>query len=715
MTAPALSIDFETRSAVDIVKAGADVYAEDLSTEVLCMAWAIGDGPVNIWRPFEGDPDPQEALDHIAAGKPVAAWNSAFEEAIWQYVIGRDYPFWPRLKTEQLFDTMAHAYAAALPGALDACAKALGLEAQKDGAGKRVMLQLSKPRKVSDDGSITYWTPADAPDKFAKLYAYCQQDVVVEREIGRRLRPLSATERELWLIDQRINRRGIRIDVNAATYAIGIAKAEQKRLGAMLSDITGGAVKSVTNHPGMLAWVQSRGVAATSVDKPAVREMLDTPGLPADVRAALLLKKEGGRASTAKFTSMLAGVNTDGRARGLFQYHGSTTGRWAGRRIQLQNLVRPKWKATQIGEAIELFGRPDATAAIDLCFGDPMDVLASSTRGMLIPNPGCVFIGGDYSNIEGRVLAWLAGEQWKIDAFLEYDAGRAPDLYIVAYARAFGVDTKTVGAESDERQVGKVTELGCGYQGGVGAWRSMAKNYNVDLAHAAAVAMRAASADAIERAERMRQWMQVEHGMHADLPPEVWRGLRVLVNGWRDPHVAIRNFWKDLEECALSAVQHRGEKFTTQSGKITFSCAKSFLYMKLPSGRLLSYARPSLEYVDDELRGGQKLVVQFYAVKEEKGGGKKGKKRFGKQHGYGGHWAENATQAVARDALAEAVIRLERANYPVVLHVHDEARSEVAEALADKELCERLMGEIPKWATGCPIAVKADIMRRYHK
>ena len=191
-----LSCDFETRSACDIMTAGADVYAEHESTEVLCLAWSIDDGPVHIFRPLCGDPDPVEALDHVEAGGMVAAWNAPFEAAIWQHVVPRQFPGWPQIPLEQLDDTMARAYAAALPGALGECARALGLPQEKDDAGRRVMLQLSKPRSFNDNGEPVWWTPADVPAKFEHLYKYCQQDVVVEREIGRRLRPLSAAERQ---------------------------------------------------------------------------------------------------------------------------------------------------------------------------------------------------------------------------------------------------------------------------------------------------------------------------------------------------------------------------------------------------------------------------------------------------------------------------------------------------------------------------------------
>lgn len=715
MPAPVLSIDFETRSACDIIAAGADVYAEHPSTQVLCMAWAIGDGPVHIWRPLCGDSDPIEALDHIAAGGMVAAWNSAFEESIWTHVIARDYGYWPQLRTEQLDDTMARAYAAALPGALGECAKALGLPQEKDDAGRRVMLQLSKPRIVDDNGNATWWAPADAPAKFEHLYKYCQQDVVVEREIGRRLRPLSAAERQRWLMDQRINRRGVLLDVAAIDHAKALARSEMKRLSAELRELTAGAVPAATNVGALVKWVQGRGYPdLKSLDKAGLRSLLQDAALPGDVRKALKLRQEAGKASTAKFTSMLSGVNVDGRARGLFQFHAATTGRWAGRRIQLQNLVRPKLSVIEAGEAIELFADEEHGAdCLRLGYGAPLDVLSWCIRGMLIPAPGHEFIGGDFSNIEGRVLAWLAGEEWKLQAFRDFDAKIGPDLYKLAYARAFGVPSEEIGDDDDRRQIGKVMELACGYQGGIGAFRSMAKNYNADLASIAETVRSAAHPDAIERAEQKRQWLQVEHKQHADLPPEIYLGLRVLVDAWREAHPATKFLWKDVEECAMSAVQNPGTKYKTASGLLTFICGRHFLYTKLPGGRLLSYARPNLVYIDDELRGGKRLALQYWATGKDRK--KTGKKKFEPAIAYGGLFSENDTQAVSCDVLSEAMLRMEAADYPIVLHVHDEARAEVPIGFGSAADCARIMSQLPEWAGGLPVAVKCEVMRRYHK
>lgn len=712
--ATTLNLDFETRSECDLRAAGADVYAAHPSTDILCMAWSIDDGPVHIWRPLCGDVDPRPALDHIARGGTVRAWNTYFEESIWQHVVPRFCPGWPTLRTEQLDDTMARAYAAALPGALGMCAKALGLPQEKDTAGRNVMLQLCKPRTYVD-GKAVWWTPADAPEKFERLYQYCQQDVLVEREIGRRLRPLTGYQHQTWLLDQKINRRGVRLDVDAVENARRLAASEGDRLNREMAAATAGAVTAATQVGKLKDWVRGHGLAVASLDKAGLKTLLSDKATPNAVKAALRIRREAGKTSTAKFKKMLAGISSDGRARGLFQWHGTTTGRAAGRRIQVQSLVRPKLSADEVAEAIELFGdERDGATLINVGYGPPLDVLSWSVRGMIIPEPGCEMIGGDFRNIEGRMLAWLAGEDWKLDAFREFDAGTGPDLYKLAYGRAFDIDPNSIGDDGDDRrQIGKVMELACGYQGGVGAFRSMAKNYGAELAPLARIAVAAATQDALEDAERKRQWLQVEHKQHADLPAETYLGLRIIVDAWRAAHPTIKSFWPDMDECAMSAVQHRGERFTTGSKKIVYTCGRHFLYMRLPSGRYLSYARPSLVYIDDELRGGKRLALQYWAVGKDKG--KTGAKKFAPAIFYGGLGSENATQAAACDVLMDAMLRLENAGYPVVLHVHDEAQCEVPFGRGSVEDCQRIMSEVPDWAGGLPLSVECKSRVRYHK
>lgn len=701
-------LDWETFSPVDIKSAGADVYASHPDAEVLCMGYAIGNSAPRVWVP--GGPEPTDLLNHIAAGGEVAAWNSYFEWTVFEEIVARQCPTWPRPKLAQFHDIMAWAHAAGLPGALEECAKAMGLEERKDADGSKIMKRLTKPRKWNDDGTYTRWTRADAPGDFVKLFDYCRQDVVVERDIAHRLRPLPPAERAIWLVDQRINKRGMRLDVAAVDNARKLVQAEADRLHRDMRRVTGGQVETTTKVLALAELARDYGYAADSMDADAIHRLLQDDNLPEDLRRALEIRREAGKASTAKLSKMALQARRDGRARGQYTYHGTTTGRWAARGIQVQNMPRPKLKAAEVADCVALMGGPHAADTIALGYGAPLDVVSWSLRGMIIPAPGHEFVGGDFANIEGRVLAWLAGEFWKLDAFRDYDAGEGPDLYKVAYGRAFGVEPDSV--NSDQRQLGKVQELALGYQGGVGAFRAMAHTYRVNLGEIAEAVEAAASPDAWARAEKKRLWLQVEHGMHADLAPRVYTAVRLLVDAWREAHPRVKAFWREMEECSISAVKNKGSKFSVTGGLITWVCGRDFLFMVLPSGRAVHYARPSVILVTNQFTGQPQEVLRYYAAGKDKN---RSKKTFGPVLGYGGLITENAVQAVARDVQRDAMLRCDARGWPITLHTHDEIRCELPRGQVSPEEFAAVMGELPEWAGGLPVAVECEVMNRYHK
>lgn len=339
---PILHIDFETQSACDLKSAGSYIYARHPSTSILCMGWAFDDEPVQMWK--RGMPLPQRIIDHVANGGQVWAHNLAgFEIFIWNF-IGALQLGWPILKIEQCHCTMVMAYAMNLPGALEKTAPSLGITHQKDMAGNRVMMKLSQPKR---DGS--FWTEETAPEDFEKLYAYCAQDIVVEREVGKRVVPLSPRERQIWILDFKINSRGIAIDIKSALAARKVIELEKKRLDLEMVKITQNAVGACTNTGQLADWIRFRGIPTEGVAKSDVTELLLKDDLPADVRRALLLRQESAKSSVAKLEKMVDGVGSDGRIRGIFQYYGATsTGRWAGRRIQPQNFPRPNLKDEDI-------------------------------------------------------------------------------------------------------------------------------------------------------------------------------------------------------------------------------------------------------------------------------------------------------------------------------------------------------------------------------
>lgn len=653
-----LHIDFETYSACDLKAAGLDNYATDPTTGVHCMAWAFDDEPVAVIGPssrwWPQLPDLVSA--HVASGGTVVAHNAAFELAIWNNVCVPRFG-WPKLKPEQMRCTMAQAYAMSLPGSLDKAAAAAGITEQKDMAGARVMMQLARPKL---DG--TFWTPEEAPEKFKKLYDYCKQDVEVERQLDARLMKLSPAEQALWVLDYKINQRGIRVDLQSIETAIKLVESEKARLDAEMLRVTGGVVGKCTEVQLLIKWIRSLGVELPGVAKADVLDAL-SGNLPPAARSALELRKEAAKSSTAKLIAMRERASTDSRVRGTLQYHGASTGRWAGRGIQVQNFPRPRpgIKPAHVSTMIGMFDKRDL---LNMCFGPVMDALADCLRGMITAGPGKHLVAMDFSAIEARVLAWLAGQESVLKIFRTHGK-----IYEHAAAGIYGKHIDEV--NKDERQIGKVAVLALGYQGGVGAFQSMARVYGVRISDD--------QADEIKRA-------------------------------WREAHPKIVRYWYELEAAAINAVD-MGTTFRAgvAGREVAFKKSGSFLLCRLPSGRVICYPYPIIKQIDTPW-GEKKTALHFMSVNGVTG-------KWEETTTYGGSLAENITQAVARDLLAEALPRMEAAGFPVVFHAHDEIVAEIDEAAGDEALhkAEEVMAEAPKWAEGLPLAAEGWRAFRYRK
>lgn len=664
-----LHVDFETRSTVELKETGVYVYAADPTTDVWCMAYAFDEEPVRVWRP--GDPVPADIVEHILLGGTLMAHNAAFERTIWHYILAPRYGF-PEPDVAQWRCTMAMAYAMGLPGSLEMAAPAAGIDIAKDMAGRRLMLQMAKPRKVDGD-KITWW---DEPDKIERLIAYCKQDVEVERALEKRIRPLSDSELALWHLDQTINDRGVLVDDDLANAAKKIVAVAAKNLDDRMRVLTDYAVSKCSNRNELVKWVREQGVECDSVAKAAMEELLaeDNP-LPPHVRDVLLVRQESARASVAKIDALLRGKSPeDNRAKGMLQFHAASTGRWGGRRFQPQNLRRPE--ESDIDTLIELVGTGDHHY-LALMYEKPLSAVADILRGLIVAAPGHRIVAADYSNIEGRVLAWLAGEQWKLDAFRAFDAGTGHDLYKITAGGILNKRPEDV--TKDERQShGKVPELALGYQGGVGAFSTMAANYGVDLDRVTIEAIR---------------------------------------DGWREKHPAIKRFWYAMEEAAVAAVKDRG---SIQSvGRIRFKVSGSFLMMRLPSGRFLAYPYPEVREFDTPWGEPKDGLTYFSTIDVSKKAkvvdDPKNTSNWARIKTYGGQIVENATQAVARDVLADAMPRLEAAGYPIVLSVHDEIVCEVPDGHGSVDEMEAIMCDLPQWAKGLPVAAEGFEDRRYRK
>ena len=735
-----VGIDFETRSACPLDKAGAAEYAAHASTDVLCIAWQWPeDTHVNGCNIVDGVPDAdlRELFAHVRAGGVVVAHNAGFELAIWHMLHMRRPERWPAFAVSQAHCTSAAARALALPGSLENLAAAMPLPMRKDAEGAKLMKLMCKPAKGPGADNLRsrgyYWL--DTPEHRARLLQYCKIDVEVQTLAWLALPKLPADERAVWELDQRINARGVGID-RAACVAVGeLLASEAAALDAEVAAITGGTVSSARAAPSLKKWLYAQNVHVDDMRKGTVETAIDAlPEGPA--RRVLEIRRTVSKSSTAKLVPMLLTSGATGRARGTLQYHRATTGRWAGSGIQVQNLPRTPegWEAEHADAALAAMlashARGQHTPELaQMCakWGDVHALASNSLRAIIRAADGHSLMAADYSNIEGRALAWLAGERWKLDAFRLYDTvdgmdangkplRRGPDLYKVAYARAFGVDVADV--TKDERQIGKVQELALGYAGSIGAFLSMALNYSVDLAAIAAIAESAADPedwqDALDRYDRIDFDPDAADDTAAEddsdnpdlaflepfkgdprrgLSREHWAALRIVVQGWRAAHPAIVTFWKNLDQAATAALDARGT--VHHVGRVAFVASRGSLRCRLPSGRYLTY--PFARVVRGQSKSGKPQTVLLYNAA-------KGQARVWRPTRlYGGLLAENITQAVARDLLAHALLGLERRGYPVVMHVHDEIVCELPDGVGCKNEFQKICEILPTWGHGLPL------------
>lgn len=669
-------IDFETRSTVNLTKCGADVYARHPSTGVMCTGWAFGDEPVQLDRESAID---ERVLDHVACGGKVVIQNAPFELAIWNYTCVPKYG-WPPLDPDQTICTLAMSYAMALPGALANVAPALGLGINKDSDGHRVMMQLSQPRNGPDEkcgackgtgllsdiiecSCVEWYTRESHPEKFEKLDAYCAQDIEVERALFKRIMHLSPRERELWMLDHKINQRGIRVAVPAARAALKIVDIEKKAANEAIKLATDGVVSTVGSNMQLKEWLNARGMRCEGVAKADVKDMLDSDPAP-EIRKVLEIRRGASKSSLAKLTAMLLGICEDERLRGMFQFHGAgATGRFAGRRVQLQNVPRsqiPQADIEAIFAILESGRSPiEMRDMIELFYGQTLSMLVECLRGFLVAKPGHDFMSMDFSGIEARVTAWLAGDESELQIFRS-----GKDIYRHTAAPVYGVAPEDLTLE--QRQIGKVAVLSLGFGGGVGAFQQMAKNYLVKV------------------------------------PNSMAESIKVK---WRETHPLIVAYWHTLERAAMSAINNPGQKF--RAGRVFYKKSGSFLWCMLPSGRVICYPYPKIEAVMAPW-GDIRDQITAMTVDSDTGEWVREKVWYGKL-------IENAVQATARDLLTEAQFRLEQSGYPIVMHSHDENVAEIAVGFGSLDEMSAIQADSPAWAAGLPVECKGWRGKRYRK
>lgn len=630
-----ISMDFETYSECDIRKAGAYAYANHPTTEVLCLAWAVNEDDPELWTPDQPPPQRLLALIH-AGGAEVWAWNSFFEMCIWNLVLK-----WQEIPIEQYRDTAALAAAQAYPRSLGKCGEALGLEgdAAKDKRGKILIQRVCKPyrgKRVRDEAL------------YQELYDYCLQDVVAEREIRNRLRNLRGLENDIWITDQRINWRGVRLDRESIDNALYIIQKHGQTLNARVYEITGGILDSTSSRAKSLKWIQSQGYNMAGYDKPSVDDAVNDPACPENVREFLEIRQAMSKSSTKKYDSMKSVLGQDGRAHGILLYHGAATGRWAGRHFQPQNLPRPT--IDDVDSVIEQMKQRNPSKLDN----EPMEAMSSCLRGMLVASQDHRLLCADYSSIEARAIAWLADHDSVLEVFHQ-----GKDIYKFTAAEMYRIKYDEV--NKDQRFVGKVATLALGYQGGVRAFQKMAEVYGADVDENQALKIR---------------------------------------NDWRDANAPIVKLWVSTERAARNAVSYKGNVYPAAKGDFKF--VNGDLLFKLPSGRILSFPEAKLT------QGDRGLDLVYSGMNNHT-------HRWGEIKAYGGSLVQSITQAVARDLLAEAVLRLENHGYPVVLHVHDEIVADVPNEKGSLAEFEKLMCVLPKWAKGIPVEAEGYESERYRK
>lgn len=654
------TIDVETYSEIDLAKAGSLVYATHPSTDCLCVSIFYEDETIRTWKP--GD-EPLPLPDELTA------WNAEFDRAIYNHVLVPKYG-WPRVDHQRWSCTMVRSYAINMPGKLDLAAHLWG-GPPKDSRGHALMMQLCKPQKpvkASDDPKRLH-----TPDRLQRLYAYCEQDVRAEAFIDEVMPPLSPAFKRLQAVDRRMNGVGVAVDTELIDAMIEARDAWVEDCKTEFTEITGCesnrgrlfklwlAGEGITNDEGGPR--QGKGEFTADV----VRDLRKTD-LPAHVDRALFLHQELSKTSLAKLDSMRYATGGDGRLRGMFQLFGAhQTRRYAGRRVQLQNLYKGIFGSDEeVEAAITLVKQGQAHELLTEGQPSVSVVIASLLRACLVAGPGCLLVDRDYSNVEGRIAAWLTGQEWKLEAFRAFDRGEGEDLYLLTYARVYGLDS-VENLTKKERNLGKVLDLGGQFGGGKGAYANAHTMYG------------------FEATEDECEAMKVR---------------------WREAHPAYVQYWRTLIDAAKATVKTRK---TTCAGKLHWEWhdevgPKGALAMRLPSGNRLWYHQAHI------YKGKYGDAIAFWGMNQET-------HQWSLQSLWHGLAIENACQAISFELMVDALVKCDNQGLPPVLTVHDEIAVEVP---ADRaQLAYEQMGQImldaPAWAEGLPLSSGGWIGPRFKK
>ena len=629
-----LAADIESFSDVDLIKCGVYAYADSPAFEILLFAYSFDGGETQIIDLAQGEKFPaevEEAIFDVSVTK--TAYNANFERTCLSKYFGRYIP------PESWHCSAVQAAMLALPRSLEDVGRVLGLDEQKMKEGKELIRYFCVPCKPTKaNGGRTRNLPCHAPEKWELFKTYCKRDVDVEKSIRRKLHnfPIPESEMELYRLDQRINDRGVLVDMGLVEQAIACERLHKEIVTKRAYELTG--LENPNSVAQLKGWLGGKGMEAESLSKKAVAEMIaETDG---EVEELLKLRLLMAKTSVKKYEAMERSVCSDGRVHGMLMFCGANrTSRWSGKIVQIQNLPKNYIPDLELARDLVKQGRFED---IELLYDSTPNVLSELIRTAFIPKPGCRFVVADFSAIEARVLAWLSGEQWRLDVFTSHGK-----IYEASASSMFHVPMEEITKGSPLRQKGKLAELGLGFGGAAGALISMGA---------------------------------LDMGLTEDeLPP--------LVAAWRKANPHITQFWWDVDAAAVKAVT---EKQKTKVGKIIFEYKSGILFITLPSGRKLSYVKPRMA-VNKFGRDG----LTYEGISENK--------KWSRIETYGPKLVENIVQGTARDLLAEAMLRVEKKGYPIVMHCHDEIIAEVPEGIGSvDEMCE-IMAVQPAWAEGLPL------------
>ena len=673
---------------------GTHVYAEKV--EILLWPYAIDDGAPKIWDVTTGEHMPSELEDAISDERVLTIWQNGynFDRTILKHAMPDIHA---KLPIERWYDTMLQGLAHALPGSLGALCDIMSVADEDKKLDGKAFIQLFcklPARNVKRPRATRHTHPVE----WEGFKHYAMQDIPSMRSIYRKMPkwnyPLVGPEMDLSRMDSAINNRGFALDVDLIHAAIRAIDRAQKSLGERTVELTDGEIARTTQRDKLLAHLLAEyGVELPDLKKDTLERRIEDTSLPWQLRELLAIRLQASANSTSKYKKALKGMSSDGRIRGCLQFDGaSRTRRWAGRLLQPQNFCRGKLKR----DAIEIGIAAMKANCEDLVVDNVMELCSASLRGMIIAPPGKKLVVADLSGIENRDAAWLAGEEWKLEALREFDAGIGSDLYILEYAKSFSVDAATV--TKYQRLIGKVLSLSLQYAGGVGAFMSMAMIYGIDLEELAEHTWNTLPADIQHDAEGMYDWTVRKKRSTFGLSKRAYCCCEGLKRMWRDANPAIVDHWAEIQECVVRAVTHPG--VTVPCGRTRMRRDGNWLRIRLPSGNYLVYPSPK---VDD--RG------QFTY-----NGASPYSRKWGRQKTFGGKIFNSYCQSLARDIMAYNMPAVQAAGYDIVLSIHDELLCEAPDSSDfSHEHLSSLLATVPPWAEGMPLAAAGFEAYRYRK